>query len=228
MTAVPDPCRARPAQCAHPPRDRPTPGDRGAGCLGMHRREQCLGVADRLSVDPRHQRACGQAGRRRRAAAALPDRSTVRPGGDGMARRCRRRPLAARDHAAAYPSRHRPTSPSARRWPRTRLRSLEIRRRPYVITRPSRRKLGVAGTDYHGRTAATNLMTMVTLRSITRTLETDLLATEFAVLPIFGPTGQPEYQVEIHVSHPDILRLDELNTALENAQNELRPGVSAH
>jgi DNA-binding IclR family transcriptional regulator len=74
----------------------------------------------------------------------------------------------------------------------------------------------------------TNLMTMVTLRSITRTLETDLLATEFVVLPIFGPTGQPEYQIEIHVSHPDALTFDSLNTALENAQNELTPGASAH
>ena len=73
----------------------------------------------------------------------------------------------------------------------------------------------------------TNLMTMVTLRSITRTLETDLLATEFVVLPIFGPTGQPEYQIEIHLSNPDTLMLDSLNTALANAQNELTPGVPA-
>jgi hypothetical protein len=73
----------------------------------------------------------------------------------------------------------------------------------------------------------TKLMTMVNLRSITRTLETDLLATEFVVLPILGPTGQPEYQIEIHVSHPAALTLDSLNTALENAQNELTPGVSA-
>ncbi|MDX6296076.1 MAG: hypothetical protein QOH50_5406 [Kribbellaceae bacterium] len=74
----------------------------------------------------------------------------------------------------------------------------------------------------------TKLMTMVNLRSITRTLETDLLATEFVVLPIFGPTSQPEYQIEIHVSHPDTLTLDSLNTALEVAQNELTPGASAH
>jgi DNA-binding IclR family transcriptional regulator len=73
----------------------------------------------------------------------------------------------------------------------------------------------------------TKLMTMVNLRSITRTLETDLLATEFVVLPIFGPTGQPEYQIEIHVSHPDTLTLESLNTVLENAQNELMPGASA-
>ncbi len=74
----------------------------------------------------------------------------------------------------------------------------------------------------------TKLMTMVTLRSITRTLETDLLATEFVVLPIFGPTGQPEYQIEIHVSRPETLTLDILNAALENAQNELTPRASAH
>jgi DNA-binding IclR family transcriptional regulator len=67
----------------------------------------------------------------------------------------------------------------------------------------------------------TKLMTMVTLRSITRTLEKDLPATEFVVLPIFGRTGQPEYQIEIHVSHPDTLALDSLNTAVENAQAKL-------
>jgi hypothetical protein len=55
-----------------------------------------------------------------------------------------------------------------------------------------------------------------------------LLTTEFVVLPIFGPTGQPEYQIEIHVSRPDTLTLDSLNTALEKAQNELTPWVSAH
>ncbi|MFL6081650.1 MAG: MarR family transcriptional regulator [Mycobacterium sp.] len=74
----------------------------------------------------------------------------------------------------------------------------------------------------------TNLMTMVTLRSITRTLEKDLPATEFVVLPIFGRTGQPEYQIEIHIRRPDALTLDELNIALTNAQDELAPGASAH
>jgi DNA-binding IclR family transcriptional regulator len=73
----------------------------------------------------------------------------------------------------------------------------------------------------------TNLMTMVTLRSITRTLEKDFPTTEFVVLPIFGRTGQPEYQIEIHVSRPDVT-LDQLNIALTNAQDELTPGVSAH
>ena len=67
----------------------------------------------------------------------------------------------------------------------------------------------------------TNLMTMVTLRSITSTLEKDLPATEFVVLPIFGRTGQPEYQIEIHIRRPDALTLDQLNIALANAQNEL-------
>jgi hypothetical protein len=74
----------------------------------------------------------------------------------------------------------------------------------------------------------TKLMTMVTLRSITRTLETDLLTTEFVVVPIFRPTGQPQYRIEIHMRHPDTLSLDSLNTALASAQNELTPGVSAH
>jgi DNA-binding IclR family transcriptional regulator len=74
----------------------------------------------------------------------------------------------------------------------------------------------------------TKLMTMLTLRSITRTLEKDLLATEFVVLPILGRTGQPEYQIEIHIRRPDNLTLDELNTALTNAHNELTPGASSH
>ncbi|MCW2625923.1 MAG: hypothetical protein QOF66_4344 [Mycobacterium sp.] len=74
----------------------------------------------------------------------------------------------------------------------------------------------------------TNLMTIVTLRSITKTLEKDLPATEFVVLPIFGRTGQPEYQIEIHIRHQGTLTLDELNTALANAHNELTPGASAY
>jgi DNA-binding IclR family transcriptional regulator len=74
----------------------------------------------------------------------------------------------------------------------------------------------------------TNLMTMVTLRSITSTLEKDLPTTAFVVLPIFGRTGQPEHQIEIHIRRPDALTLDELNAALANAQNELAPGASAH
>jgi hypothetical protein len=64
--------------------------------------------------------------------------------------------------------------------------------------------------------------------SITSTLEKDLPATEFVMLPVFGCAGQPEYQIEIHIRRPDILMLYLLNTALENAQNELTPGVLAH
>ena len=45
----------------------------------------------------------------------------------------------------------------------------------------------------------TTLMTMVTLQSVTDSLETELAATEFVVLPIFGQDGQPEYQIEIHL-----------------------------
>jgi DNA-binding IclR family transcriptional regulator len=74
----------------------------------------------------------------------------------------------------------------------------------------------------------TNLMTMVTLRSITRTLEKDLPATEFVVLPILGRTGQPEHQIEIHIRRPEGLTLGELNAALANARDELAPGATAH
>jgi hypothetical protein len=58
---------------------------------------------------------------------------------------------------------------------------------------------------------------------VDRGLEKNLPATEFVVLPIFGRTGQPEYQIEIHIGRPDALTLDELNIALTNAQNELTP-----
>jgi DNA-binding IclR family transcriptional regulator len=70
------------------------------------------------------------------------------------------------------------------------------------------------------------LMTMVTLRSITGTLEKDLAATEFVVLPIFGRTGQPEYQIEIRLGRPDAITLAELDGALTTAQRRLSPGVA--
>jgi len=70
------------------------------------------------------------------------------------------------------------------------------------------------------------LMTMVTLKSVTRTLETDLETAEFVVLPIFGGIGQPEYQIEIHLSRTDGLTLDELDVALRSAQDRLAPGVA--
>lgn len=71
----------------------------------------------------------------------------------------------------------------------------------------------------------TTLMTMVTLQSVTHALETDLAATEFVVLPIFGQHGQPEYQIEIHLGHPAGLTLDALNDALRQAQRLLTAGV---
>jgi DNA-binding IclR family transcriptional regulator len=70
------------------------------------------------------------------------------------------------------------------------------------------------------------LMTMVTLKSVTRTLETDLETAEFVVLPIFGSTGQPEYQIELHLGRTDGLTIDELDVALRAAQDRLAPGVT--
>ena len=43
------------------------------------------------------------------------------------------------------------------------------------------------------------LMTMVTLQSVTCSLETDRPAVGFVVLPVFARDGQPEYQIEIHL-----------------------------
>jgi DNA-binding IclR family transcriptional regulator len=70
------------------------------------------------------------------------------------------------------------------------------------------------------------LMTMVTLQSVTRTLEIDLETAEFVVLPIFGNTGQPEYQIELHLGRTDGLTLDELDVALRSVQERLTPGVA--
>lgn len=69
----------------------------------------------------------------------------------------------------------------------------------------------------------TTLMTMVTLQSVTAVLETELAATEFVVLPIFGPDGQPEYQIEIHLGRPAGLTLPQLDDALRHAQGLLTP-----
>jgi DNA-binding IclR family transcriptional regulator len=88
------------------------------------------------------------------------------------------------------------------------------------------------------------LMTMVTLESVTKVLETEVASTEFVVLPIFGRDGQPEYQIEIRLggrddsgdrkrgaagrsgSPPSALTLAELDAALGHAQTLLRPGVA--
>ncbi|MGO9925020.1 MAG: MarR family transcriptional regulator [Mycobacterium sp.] len=67
----------------------------------------------------------------------------------------------------------------------------------------------------------TTLMTMVTLQSVTDVLETELAATEFVVLPIFGQDGQPEYQIEIHLGRSAGLTLSGLDAALRHAQGLL-------
>ena len=72
----------------------------------------------------------------------------------------------------------------------------------------------------------TNLMTMVTLQSVTDALETSLSTTEFVVLPIFGSDGQPEYQIEIHLGHSAGLTLSTLEDALRHAQGLLTAGVT--
>lgn len=74
--------------------------------------------------------------------------------------------------------------------------------------------------------ALTTLMTMVTLQSVTDTLERDLATTEFVVVPIFGSTGQPEYQIEIRLGQPQALTMGALGDALTIAQRRLSPGVA--
>ena len=72
----------------------------------------------------------------------------------------------------------------------------------------------------------TTLMTMVTLRSVTDVLETELASTEFVVLPIFGQDGQPEYQIEIHLGRSSGMTLAALDAALRHAQGMLTAGVA--
>lgn len=72
----------------------------------------------------------------------------------------------------------------------------------------------------------TTLMTMVTLVSVTDTLETQLASTEFVVLPIFGRDGQPEYQIEIHLGRQPGLTPAELDAALRRAQAMLAATVA--
>lgn len=62
------------------------------------------------------------------------------------------------------------------------------------------------------------LLTMVTLRSVTGSLEADLSTAEFVVLPIFGASGQPEYQVEIHMGGGPAMGFEEFDQILRAAQ----------
>jgi len=113
----------------------------------------------------------------------------------------------------------------------------EIRDRGYGAWR-----FDAAHTSLHDRLAAVlasleptaqvtrelnNLMTIVTLQSVTRVLETELASTEFVVLPIFGRDLQPEYQIEIHLGGPDELALADLDAALRHAQAMLSPWASS-
>lgn len=68
-----------------------------------------------------------------------------------------------------------------------------------------------------------SLLTMVTLQSVTDSMETNLSAAEFVVLPIFGADSQPEYQIEIHLGGRSELNLGELESALRQAQALLAP-----
>ena len=70
------------------------------------------------------------------------------------------------------------------------------------------------------------LLTMVTLRSVTSTLESDLPTTEFVVLPIFGHRGQPEYQIEIHLGGTARVAFAELESILDVARHRLTPVLS--
>ncbi|MBO0865060.1 MAG: MarR family transcriptional regulator [Mycobacterium sp.] len=102
-------------------------------------------------------------------------------------------------------------------------------------------RFGAAHASLHDRLAAVlasleptaqvtrqlnTLMTMVTLQSVTRVLETELAAAEFVVLPIFGRDGQPAYQIEIHLGGSQAPTLEELDAALTHVQTLLRPTVA--
>jgi DNA-binding IclR family transcriptional regulator len=112
----------------------------------------------------------------------------------------------------------------------------EIRDRGYGAWR-----FDAAHTSLHDRLAAVlaslepttqvtrelnTLMTIVTLQSVTGTLEKELPSTEFVVVPIFGRDSQPEYQIEIHLGGRGEWNLPDLDDALQHAQTLLRPGVA--
>jgi len=54
-----------------------------------------------------------------------------------------------------------------------------------------------------------------------RPAPTELAATEFVVLPVFGDSGQPDYQVEIHLGANPRLALNELESALATATSRV-------
>ncbi|MGH3722856.1 MAG: helix-turn-helix domain-containing protein [Mycobacterium sp.] len=71
----------------------------------------------------------------------------------------------------------------------------------------------------------TTLLTIVGLQSVTDTLETDLPATEFVVLPIFGRSQLPEYQIQIRLGRNSMLELAHLENTLRTAQLQLAPAL---
>lgn len=71
----------------------------------------------------------------------------------------------------------------------------------------------------------TTLMTIVTLQSVTATLENELSTTEFVVLPIFGRNRQPEYQIQIHLGRNNALSLEQLDETLKHVQERLIPAL---
>jgi DNA-binding IclR family transcriptional regulator len=64
------------------------------------------------------------------------------------------------------------------------------------------------------------MMTMVTLRSVTDTLEKNLASAEFIVVPLFGRDGQPDYQIEIRLANHAV-DFAELDAAVRQAQSML-------
>lgn len=71
----------------------------------------------------------------------------------------------------------------------------------------------------------TTLMTIVSLQSVTATLESNLPTTEFVVVPIFGRDGQPEYQIQIHLGQRNTLSLEHLDGTLKHVQERLVPAL---
>ena len=127
--------------------------DRGRDALRLparHARRGLLDVEDRRPAPDHRRRGRPRHRRRARRRPALPHRSAVRPGRDGLARRRFRPGLAAPGDAAADPGGNRAASAGTRRHPRPRLRRVAVRRHPPVAAQPAGRSAGVAGADGAG------------------------------------------------------------------------------
>jgi DNA-binding IclR family transcriptional regulator len=71
----------------------------------------------------------------------------------------------------------------------------------------------------------TRILTMVSLQSITDRLDTELSRAEFVVIPVFGPDGRPNYQIELRLNRP--LTISRLETAITAAVAQLSPARRA-